>query len=99
MSHFLYQFVPHRPDLPTTMSDAEAAVMGEHVGYWQQLVDQGVAVVFGPVADPAGAWGIAVVAADDEEDVRGISAADPVTREDLGTVHIYPMPGAIARRS
>lgn len=99
MSFFAYKFVPHRPDFPTTMTEAEAAVMAEHVAYWQSLADKDIAVVFGPVADPDGAWGVAVVEADDEDDVRAIRAADPVVRSDLGPVHVYPMPTAITRRA
>jgi hypothetical protein len=98
MSHFLYKFVPYRPDFPTTMTDAETAVMRDHVAYWQVLADKGTAVAFGPVADPAGSWGVAIVEAEGEE-VNAIRAADPVVMSDLGTVDIYPMPSAITRRS
>ena len=46
------------------MSEAEAAIMGQHAAYWQGQTERGTAIVFGPVADPAGAWGLAVVDAD-----------------------------------
>ncbi|MDX6240984.1 MAG: hypothetical protein QOG10_5808 [Kribbellaceae bacterium] len=98
MSHFLYKFVP-RPDFPTTMTEAEAAVMREHVAYWQTLADQGTAVAFGPVADPAGSWGVAIVEAETTDEVHAIRAADPVVTSGLGPVDIYPMPQAITRRS
>jgi uncharacterized protein YciI len=98
MSHFLYKFVP-RPDFPTTMTEAEAAVMGEHVAYWQTLADKGTAVAFGPVADPAGSWGVAIVEAETADEVHAIRAADPVVTSGLGPVDIYPMPQAITRRS
>jgi uncharacterized protein YciI len=98
MSHFLYKFVP-RPDFPTTMTEAEAAVMREHVAYWQTLADKGTAVAFGPVADPAGSWGVAIVEAETADEVHAIRAADPVVTSGLGPVDIYPMPNAITRRS
>jgi uncharacterized protein YciI len=98
MSHFLYKFVP-RPDFPTTMTEAEAAVMREHVAYWQTLADKGTAVAFGPVADPAGSWGVAIVEAETAEEVHAIRAADPVVTSGLGPVDIHPMPQAITRRS
>jgi uncharacterized protein YciI len=98
MNHFLYTFTP-RPDFPSTMSDIEAAVMREHVAYWQRLADKGTALVFSPVADPAGGWGLAVVETDTDDEVHAIRAADPVVAADLGPVNIYPMPGAITRRS
>jgi uncharacterized protein YciI len=97
MSYFAYKFVSYKPDLPVSMTEHEAAVMGEHVAYWQDLLDRGSAVAFGPVLDPAGAWGIAVVEADTEADVLAIRAGDPVIRADLGTIEVHAMPGAISR--
>ncbi|GAA2760781.1 YciI family protein [Actinopolymorpha rutila] len=98
MSYFLYRFVP-RPDFPTTMTEAEAAVMHEHVAYWQDLADKGTAVVFGPVADPVGFWGVAVVEAETPDQVQAIRAGDPVVVAGLGPVDVHPMPDAILRRS
>jgi uncharacterized protein len=98
MSHFLYKFVP-RPGFPITMTEAEAAVMQEHMAYWQTLADSGTAVAFGAVADPAGSWGVAIVEAETADEVHAIRAGDPVVTSDLGPVNIYPMPNAITRRS
>jgi uncharacterized protein YciI len=81
------------------MTEAEATVMQNHIAYWQTLADKGTAVAFGPVADPTGAWGIAIVEAETEDEVKAIRAADPVVKSDLGPVHIYLMPNAITRRS
>ncbi|WP_371781119.1 YciI family protein [Streptosporangium subroseum] len=81
------------------MTEAEAAVMRDHVAYWQALADKGAAVAFGPVADPAGSWGVAIVEAENADEVYAIRAADPVVTSALGPVDIYPMPNAITRRS
>lgn len=97
MSYFVYKLVPHRPDFPANMTDAEATTMRDHIAYWQTLADQGTAVVFGPVADPTGYWGLAVVETDNEDQVRAIRAADPVILNDIGPVSIYPMADAITR--
>jgi hypothetical protein len=40
------------------VSEAEAGIMVQHAHYRQGLMDRGTAVVFGPVADPAGVWGL-----------------------------------------
>jgi uncharacterized protein YciI len=77
------------------MSEAEAATMGRHVAYWQELVDRGTAIVFGPVSDPAGAWGLAVVKADTEDWVQALGEADPAVVSQLARFEICPMPGAI----
>jgi uncharacterized protein len=99
VSTFAYRFVSHKPDLPVSMTEHEAAVMREHVAYWKVLLDKGTAVAFGPVLDPAGAWGIAIVEADSPAEVEAIRAGDPVIRENLGKIDIYPMPGAFVRPS
>ncbi|SDH72923.1 YciI family protein [Nonomuraea jiangxiensis] len=97
MSYFLYKFVP-RPDFRTTMTETEAATMREHVSYWRALADQGTAIAFGPVADPAGDWGVAILEADGLQDARALVAADPVVIAELGPVDVYPMHDAITRR-
>lgn len=97
MTYFLYKLVPPRPTFSLDMTDAESAIMGDHVGYWTSLAADGTAVVFGAVADPAGIWGLSVVEAESEPDVRALGDADPAITSGLATYEIYPMPGAIAR--
>jgi uncharacterized protein YciI len=95
MNHFVYKLIPPRPTFNRDMSEAEAATMGRHVAYWQELVDRGTAIVFGPVSDPAGAWGLAVVEAETNEQVRTLGDADPAVVSRLARFEICPMPGAI----
>ncbi|MCG7633862.1 YciI family protein [Gordonia McavH-238-E] len=96
MSHFVYKLVPPRPTFgPGDMSDDEAAIMGRHSAYWSGLLADGTAVIFGPVVDPAGNWGLGVVRADSEDAVRAISAADPAVTSGLARVEILPMPVGI----
>jgi uncharacterized protein YciI len=95
MNHFVYKLIPPRPTFDRDMNEAETATMGRHVAYWQELVDRGTAIVFGPVSDPAGAWGLAVVKADTEDRVRALGEADPAVVSRLARFEICPMPGAI----
>jgi hypothetical protein len=97
MTYFLYKLVPPRPTFSLDMTDAESAIMGDHVGYWTSLAAHRTAVVFGAVADPSGIWGLAVVEAKSEPDVRALGDADPAITSELATYQVYPMPGAIAR--
>jgi uncharacterized protein YciI len=99
VSHFLYMLIPPRPTFDRDMSEAEAAIMGQHVAYWQEQIERGVAIVFGPVADPAGAWGLAVVDADSEDDVRALGLADPAVTGQLARFDVHGMPGAIDGRT
>jgi hypothetical protein len=97
MTYYLYKLVPPRPSFSIDMTDAESAIMQDHVGYWTSLAADRTAVVFGAVADPAGIWGLAVVEADSEYDVRALGDTDPAITSELATYQVYPMPGAIAR--
>jgi uncharacterized protein YciI len=98
MGFYLFKFVPHKPNFMVTMTDDERAIVYEHVAYWQQFTDNGTAVMFGPVDDPAGGWGVAIVETDDETLPAAIRADDPVVLADLGPVDIYPIPNAIGRK-
>ena len=98
MTHFVYKLIPPRPTFgPGDMSADEAAIMGRHSAYWSELLSDGTAVIFGPVVDPAGNWGLGVVRADSEAEVRAISAADPAVTSGLARVEILPMPVGIGR--
>jgi uncharacterized protein YciI len=96
MSYFLYKLIPPRPTFASDMTEAEKAVMTEHVAYWTQQRDLGYAVGFGPVADPAGSWGVAIVEAESEQQAQDLQAHDPAVQAGM-TVQIYPMAGAVVR--
>jgi uncharacterized protein len=98
MSHFVYKLIPPRPTFDTDMSDTEAAVMGQHIAYWQDLLERGRVIVFGPVSDPAGTWGLGVVEAETEDDARALGAHDPAVTSGLATFEVYPMPMAVVRQ-
>jgi uncharacterized protein len=97
VSYFAYRLIPPRPTFAADLSDTEAATMGEHVAYWQQHLEAGRVLIFGPVADPAGSWGLAIVAADDEDEVRTLGKSDPAITSGMCTFEILAMPGAVAR--
>ena len=69
-SYFAYKLIPPRPSFPVDMTHTEAAIVQDHFVYWQKLLSQGTAVLYGPVADPAGAWGLAIVEAGTADEVR-----------------------------
>ncbi|MBI5544737.1 MAG: hypothetical protein HY901_12675 [Deltaproteobacteria bacterium] len=95
---FLIRLLPPRPTFQQDMTPAEAATMREHVVYWRGLLQAGTAIVFGPVADPKGAWGVGIVRAADEAAVRALEAGDPAIRAGAGfRYEILPMPTAVFR--
>lgn len=91
MSYFFLKLIPPRPTFSQDMTEAERAVMQEHVLYWKGLTEQGTVIVYGPVLDPNGGYGIGVIEAETEADVHRLIAGDPVRKANLGTHEFYPM--------
>jgi len=60
--------------------------MRRHAQYWQPHIESGAMVVFGPVLDSTGSWGLGVIEADDEDELRAFAASDPVVT--TGTAHL-----------
>jgi uncharacterized protein YndB with AHSA1/START domain/uncharacterized protein YciI len=81
---FLLRLNPPRPTFPKDMSPQEGAVIQEHFAYWAKLAQEGTAVVYGPVDDPQGTWGLAVVRVAHAEAIKALEADDPVIRSALG---------------
>ena len=93
---FAFNLLPPRPTFVDDMTDDEKAMMDRHVEYWQGLMADGVAVVFGPVLNPDGGYGLAVVEVSGQEQAERLIAGDPAVRGGL-TCRAYPMPGAFVR--
>ncbi len=91
-NHFVYKLIPPRPSFVADMTDTEQAIMGEHAVYWTDLFDAGQVVVFGVVMDQTGPWGLAVVEAESEAEVRALAADDPAVKTGFCTYDIGMMP-------
>jgi uncharacterized protein YciI len=99
MSTFVFRLKAPRPNFALDMSDEERQIMGRHAAYWQPLVDAGRMVVFGPVLDSTGSWGLGVVEADDEDEFRTFAAGDPVLTTGTAEVEIGRMLAGFVRPS
>ena len=96
--HFLIKLIPPRPSFAQDMTNEEKQLMQRHVAYWTGLVETGVALVFGPVADPAGSYGIGVVEVE-EEHVADLTANDPVATSGRQFKHeAYVMPQVVSKQ-
>jgi uncharacterized protein YndB with AHSA1/START domain len=94
--YFCCRLLPPRPTFPADMTDAERKIMQDHVGYWMGLLGQGKAIVFGPVADPKGAWGLGVLRVSDRAELDRLQAQDPAMLSQLGfRQEVFPMPQAV----
>ena len=100
MSYFVYKLNPPRPTFAQDMTEPEARLMKEHATYWGGLADKGIAIIFGPVMDPKGAWGLAVLECKDKAEVLALGANDQVIKSGLGfELEVYPMLQAVLRKS
>jgi uncharacterized protein YciI len=99
MATFVFRLQAPRPNFALDMTDDERELMARHAAHWQPLIDAVRMVVFGPVIDVTGSWGLGVVEADDEDQIRGFPARDPVVatgtaRTEVGKVLAgYTRPG------
>ncbi|HET9818968.1 MAG TPA: YciI family protein [Rhodanobacteraceae bacterium] len=96
MKFFLYKLVPPRPNFIADISADETRLMHEHGLYWRELMGQGMVVAFGPVADPKGGYGIAILRLGDGVDPQPLAAGDPAIEAGAGfTFEVHPMPQVV----
>ena len=85
-----------RPTFHLDMTAEERATMTQHVAFWTEKAGRGQAPVFGPVADPAGMYGILIANVADEGELKSLLARDPA--RDLWTYSYWPMANAVTER-
>jgi uncharacterized protein len=90
---FLYKLIAPRPSFPANITETEARLMREHAGYWKHQMEKGGVVVFGPVADPNGSYGIAVLEQPGDAEAKALAIADPAIAANVGfrfELHVMP---------
>jgi uncharacterized protein YndB with AHSA1/START domain len=96
--YVMCRLVPPRATFPGDMTAEEAALMGKHAAYCRELVDEGVGVVFGPVGDPNGSWGLGVLRGANQAAVQARLDADPIILSGRGfRYETLPILSAITR--
>jgi len=92
MNYFLFRLNPPRLSFPADMTPVERQLMQEHAVYWRGLMKKNLVVAFGPVADPKGAYGIAILRLEDGSNANALCVNDPVIRADAGfSFELHPM--------
>lgn len=71
--------------------------MGRHAAHWHPRVESGEMVVFGPVLDSTGSWGLGVIEAEDEDELRAFAAADPVVTTKTAEIELGKMLAGFVR--
>jgi hypothetical protein len=85
-----------RPTFHLDMTPEERETMNRHVAYWSEKAARGIAIVFGPVLDPQGVYGIGVYQVQDEAEMQALMAEDPANG--LLRYEVLPMPRAVVGR-
>jgi uncharacterized protein YciI len=93
MMLFLFRLIPPRADFAQTMTAEEQQAMARHMEYWQQLLHDGRVVVYGPVADPEGVWGMGVLRAESQQEAILVGQNDPVVALGVCTFDVMEIVG------
>ena len=97
MATFVFRLQAPRPNFALDMTEDEREIMGRHAAYWQPFIDSGQMVVFGPVLDSTASWGLAVLEAEDEDELRAFAAGDPVVTTGTGQIELGRMLAGFVR--
>lgn len=96
--HFLYKLIAPRTSFHLDMTDDEKQAMSQHMQYWATLTDQKISVLYGPVFDPVGVWGLAIIEVADEVDARTIGDSDPAVASGICRFELLPMQIGMIRK-
>ncbi|HXY25847.1 MAG TPA: YciI family protein [Candidatus Acidoferrum sp.] len=89
--HYFFKLIPPRPTFPQDITAEERALMDEHSVYFQQHLEAGKLLLYGPVMGPDGAFGLGILEVANEAEARLFGENDPSVRAGLNQWEIYPM--------
>lgn len=93
MNYYYYRLNAPRPTFANDMTPEEARLMETHANYWRGLMEEGKALVVGPVFDPKETFGIGIVQLPEEENPLLLGQNDPAITANVGfTFEIHTMP-------
>lgn len=76
-----------------TMTSDERELMKEHAAYLGICMEKGWVMAYGPVADPAGAFGMGLLTLPDDIEPQSITNEDPTIKAHVGFRYdIFSMP-------
>jgi uncharacterized protein len=97
MSAFVLRLIAPRPSFALDMSDEERDIMNRHAEHWRPFIESGQMVVFGPVVDGTGSWGLGVVETEDEDGLRAHAADDPAATSGTAQLEVGEMLAGFVR--
>ena len=97
MSTFVFRLQAPRPTFALDMTEEEREIMGRHAAYWQPFIESGQMVIFGPVLDSTGSWGLGVVEAEDEDELWAFATGDPAVTSGTAKIELGTMLAGFVR--
>ena len=89
--HFFIKLIPPRASFHLDMSDEERSGMQKHIEYWQELLKNGTAIIYGPVFEPNRSFGMGIIDVENEIEASLICKNDPTIISGLNNNEFYPM--------
>jgi uncharacterized protein YciI len=96
--HFMLKSTPPRITFHQDMTTEERNIMLQHIAYWTEKQNQGIALVFGPVLNPTAPQGLAVIEVENEAQVPTLVAEDPAVIAGIMTTEFYPMIATLPKK-
>ena len=96
--HFLFKLIPPRATFALDMTDEEKKIMKAHAEFWNDLIEKKTALLFGPVLDPHGVWGLAILEVDESFKAAEIASGDPSVVAGVNTFELIPMQVSAVRK-
>ena len=87
---FYMRLVPPRPTFAKDMTDQEMALMKLHAAYWAEQFKSGKVLIIGPVDDPKGSFGVAIVECTEAE-AHVMADGDPTVKAGMNHFDVMPM--------
>ena len=88
---YFLKLIGPRPTFGFDMTADERALMMQHVNYARQAFAEGKLLVFGPVLYPDDTFGIAVMQAETEDEIKAFIADDPTVQAGMNRYTYAPM--------
>jgi len=89
--HFFFKLIPPRATFPYDITAEERRLMDEHSRYFDAEFAAGRLLLYGPVLAKGGAFGLAVLEVDSEEEARTFGEGDPSVKAGLNRFEVHPM--------
>ena len=94
--YYVIKLIPNRADFAQTMTSEERSIMQQHIAYWKEYMSQGIMLIFGPVLDPTGVYGLGIISADSDEQVKQLTGNDPASK--INKYEYYPMMAVVPEK-